>query len=369
MRSSILVQRRNNFDLLRLIAATSVIFTHAFLIAEGDQNRDPLVVLSRNQCATGLVGVFIFFAISGFLVTQSWEQTSSLPRFLAKRALRIYPGFAVCILVLTFGLGAAMTSLRLRDYLGDPGTRDFLAANLTMQLQPNALPGVQFNQFWFGNVMDGPLWSLPLEVALYLMVALLGTARLIRAPVLAGLLVLGVLAVAFDQWIDKTATLGFLGGVLWMLPFFATGMLAYKLRDRGIFNPRLGLLAGAALVFAVLLANALPENALPWDLHRHTFIPTFAVCGCYLALYLAQQPRLPTISAARYGDLSYGLYIYGWPVEQTVSYLWPGARWWALFLLSMAATAAVAYLSWHLVEKRALSLKPSGAARVKPAPA
>ena len=86
------MDRKNNFDALRLIAATSVIFTHAFLIAEGNQNRDPVIVLSQNQCATGLVGVFVFFVISGFLVTQSWEQTNSLPRFLAKRALRIYPG-------------------------------------------------------------------------------------------------------------------------------------------------------------------------------------------------------------------------------------------------------------------------------------
>lgn len=363
------MNRSNNFDMLRLIAATSVIFTHAFLIAEGDQTRDPLVMLSQNQCATGLVGVFVFFALSGFLVTQSWEQTSSLPRFLAKRALRIYPGFAVCILVLTVGLGAVMTSLPLRDYLGNPGTREFLTANLGMQLQPNALPGVLFSQFWFGNVMDGPLWSLPLEVALYLMVALLGTARLIRPPVLAVLLALGVFAVGFDRWIDKVAPLGFLGGVLWMLPFFATGMLVYKLRDRSIFNSRLALLAGAVLVFSVLLANALPEDALPWNLHRHTFIPTFSVCGCYLALYLALHPRLPVISAAHFGDLSYGLYIYGWPVEQTVSYLWPGASWWALFLLSMGITAAVAFLSWHLVEKRALSLKPRGAPRAKPAPA
>ena len=363
------MNRKNNFDTLRLIAATSVIFTHAFLIAEGDQNRDPVVVLSQNQCATGLLGVFVFFAISGFLVTQSWEQTNSLPRFLAKRALRIYPGFAVCVLVLTFGLGATMTNLPLGDYLRDSGTRDFLAANLAMQLQPNALPGVLFNQFWFGHVMDGPLWSLPLEAALYLMVAALGAARLIRFPVLAVLLALGLFAVAFDQWIDKTVTLGFLGGVLWMLSFFATGMIAYKLRERGIFNPRLALLAGAGLLASVLLANALPENALPWNLHRHTFIPVFAVAGCYLALYAALSPSLPVIPAARFGDLSYGLYIYGWPVEQTVSYLRPGASWWQLFLISLIATAAVAFLSWHLVEKRALSLKPRGAATAKPVPA
>jgi len=347
------VDRKNNFDALRLIAATSVIFTHAFLLAEGTQDRDPLVVLTLHQCPAGLVGVFVFFAISGFLVTQSWEQTRSLPRFLAKRALRIYPGLAVCILVLTFGLGAAMTSLPLREYLRDPATRDFLGANLLMHLQPNSLPGVEFSKFWFGTVMDGPLWSLPLEAALYLMVAALGVTRLIRLPVLVVLLVLGLLSLWFDTWIDRNLALGFIGGVGWMLAFFVTGMALYKLRDRGIFNGRLALLAALGIVASVPLQS---------------FIPMFAVFGCYLALYLALHPRLPLIPAARFGDLSYGLYIYGWPVEQTVSYLYPGAGWWELFLMSMIATAGVAFVSWHLVEKQALSFKPRATARAEPVP-
>jgi peptidoglycan/LPS O-acetylase OafA/YrhL len=348
------MDRKNNFDALRLIAATSVIFTHAFLIAEGNQNRDPVVVLSQNQCATGLVGVFVFFVISGFLVTQSWEQTNSLPRFLAKRALRIYPGFAVCILVLTIGLGVVMTTLPLRDYLGDPGTQDFLTANLTMQLQPNALPGVKFSELWFGTVMNGPLWSLPLEAALYLMVAALGISRLIRLPLLVVLMAIGLVSVWFDKWIDKNLTLGFIGGVAWMLPFFVAGMALYKLRDRGIFNGRLALLAVIGVIASVPLQS---------------FIPMFAVCGCYLALYVALHPGLPVIPAARFGDLSYGLYIYGWPVEQTVSYLRPGASWWELFLISMIAAAGVAFISWHLVEKRALRLKPRGSIRTRPVPA
>jgi len=348
------MDRKNNFDALRLIAATSVIFTHAFLLAEGTQDRDPLVVLSLHQCPTGLVGVFVFFAISGFLVTQSWEQTNSLPRFLAKRVLRIYPGLAVCILVLTFGLGAAMTSLPLGDYLRDPRMHEFLGANLLMQLLPNSLPGVEFSKFWFGTVMDGPLWSLPLEASLYLMVAALGLLRGIRLPVLGVLLAVGLFCLWFDKWIDKTVTLGFIGGVAWMLAFFVTGMIAYKLRDRGIFNGRLALLAVVGIVASVPLQS---------------FIPLFAVFGCYLALYAALHPGLPIIPAARFGDLSYGLYIYGWPVEQTISYLRPGASWWELFLISMIATAGVAFVSWHLVEKQALSFKPRGARSAKPVPA
>jgi peptidoglycan/LPS O-acetylase OafA/YrhL len=82
--------------------------------------------------------------------------------------------------------------------------------------------------------------------------------------------------------------------------------------------------------------------------------------------------RLPVIPAARFGDLSYGLYIYGWPVEQAVMWLYGGhAAWWQVFLIAVPATAALAFLSWHLVERPILRLKPGGraaAAGYAPAP-
>ena len=91
--------RYPNFDCLRLAAAISVLFSHAFLIAEGSQKHEPLVMLSGNQGILGLLGVFVFFTMSGFLVTQSFENGPSLRRFLAARLLRIYPGLVVCLLI------------------------------------------------------------------------------------------------------------------------------------------------------------------------------------------------------------------------------------------------------------------------------
>jgi peptidoglycan/LPS O-acetylase OafA/YrhL len=343
------MDRRNNFDALRLLAATSVILTHAFLLADGTQDRDPLVILTLHQCPTGLVGVFVFFAISGFLVTQSWEQTRSLPRFALKRWLRIYPGLAVCILVLAFALGPAITTFPVREYFTDSGTRDFVVDNLLLQTETKYLPGVTFGPLTFNRVIDVPLWTLPLECTLYAMVAALGVARLIRVGVLTVLLGIGVLCIVLQHWVDNVIAGGLISNVLWMLAFFVTGMVVYKLRDR-LLDGRLAILAGVAVVASVPL---------------QAFIPVFAVCGCYLALYAALHPGLPVIPAARFGDLSYGLYIYGWPVQQTIAYLRPGLAWWALFLIPLAVTAGVAFLSWHLVEKRALSLKPRGAERAK----
>ena len=128
------------------------------------------MLISHGQCILGLVGVFVFFIVSGYLVTQSWDQTGSVLRFLAKRGLRIYPAYAACLVLLTFGLGTLTSSLDLRAYLAAGGTWDFLAANLAMQVEHNGLPGVRFTDWPFGTIVDGPLWSLPCEVVLYLMV-------------------------------------------------------------------------------------------------------------------------------------------------------------------------------------------------------
>jgi len=331
--------RRNNFDALRLLAAGAVIFSHAFLLATGEEAQEPLMRLTGGQAILGIVGVFVFFVISGYLVTQSWEETGSLARFAAKRSLRLYPALAACLLVLTFALGPAVTALTAADYFGDASTWDFLGWNLLLHTDQNSLPGVRFTELGIGNIVDGPFWSLPVEVAMYAMVAALGLLRLIRLSVLAGLIALGLVCL----WFDTTRYFEFIGSVGWMLGFFATGMALFKLREGGIVDGRLALLALAALAASVPLG---------------AFIPMFPICGGYLTIYLALHPGIPAIPAARFGDLSYGLYIYGWPVEQTVLYLRPGTSPLTLFAIALPVTAVLALLSWHLLEKRALRLKP-----------
>lgn len=337
------VERHNNFDALRLIAAISVVFSHAFLIGEGRQDIEPLMRLTGGQTIFGVVGVFVFFTISGFLVTQSFEQTRSAPRFAAKRALRIYPGLFVCLLLSAFVLGPFMTSLPLGAYFGDSGTYAYVASNFSMVSPTHTLPGVWFTKWGAGGVIDGPLWTLPCELTMYIMVLALGLLRAIDLRVIAALIILGMGGI----WFDTASSEYFSGGALWLLSFFASGMALYRLRDSGFLNGRIALLACAGLVVSV------PLNA---------FILLFPLFGSYLVIYLAFARWLKPLRAARYGDLSYGLYIYGWPVEQTLVALHGGAMPWAqLFAEALPITAALAFASWHLVEKRALRLKPRSA--------
>src|SRR5712671_6381384 len=136
--------RQNNFDALRLVAAISVIFSHSFLIAEGTQNNEPLILLTGNQSILGLVGVFVFFAISGFLVTQSFEQTGDPLRFLAKRALRIFPGLFVATVLSAFVLAPFVTTLSPSAFLSTPAPWEYVIGNTLLDQTVHELPGVIF---------------------------------------------------------------------------------------------------------------------------------------------------------------------------------------------------------------------------------
>jgi peptidoglycan/LPS O-acetylase OafA/YrhL len=340
-----LTSRRNNFDALRLAAAVSVIFSHSLLIAEGTQKHEWLIRLTGNQCILGLCGVFVFFAISGFLVTQSYEQTGDPLRFLAKRALRIFPGLFVATLLSAFVLAPIVTTLSPGAYFALPQPYLYVFGNTLLNQRVHELPGVMFVNNPAGLEINGSMWTLRCEFLMYLTVLGLGTLRLLKLPTALGMLALGMACLYFPA-------LGVLGGWGWLLAFFAAGMILYKLRNTRIFDGRLALAALAGLVISVKLRQ---------------FIPLFPLFGCYLALWLALTPLLPVISAARFGDLSYGLYIYGWPVEEAVIWLHGGhAAWWQVFGFALPAAAVLAFLSWRLIESPALRLKPGRAPRASP---
>jgi peptidoglycan/LPS O-acetylase OafA/YrhL len=329
--------RDNNFDVLRLVAAGMVIFTHCFFIAEGNEVHEPLVRLSSNQAQLGHVGVFMFFVISGFLVTESYESTGEPLRYLAKRALRIFPGLFAALLVAAFVIGPIVTTLPPWDYLARDQVYAYIVGNTLLNTTTHELPGVLLVNNPVGLEVNGSLWTLRYEFMMYLMVMVLGAVRLLDLRVLLGILALGLAC-------HQVEALGVLDTFGWLLPFFAMGMVMAKLKDRRIFDDRVALAALLGLALTVAFGQ---------------FIALFPLFGGYLTLFLAFDRRLPVLRAARFGDLSYGIYIYAWPVTAMLMYASGGtARWWQLFLLALPLAALAAFLSWHLVEAPALRLKP-----------
>src|SRR5260221_10109217 len=261
------------------------------------------MMLTGGQTILGVVGVFVFFTISGYLVTQSFDTTGSPLVFLAKRALRVFPGLFLCLAVCVFVIGPLVTQLPLADYFARRELYLFVLHNAVLDVDYNRLPGVEFWPGNIGGIVNGPLWSLPCEVLMYLMLFALGVCRLLTLRVGLVLLAIGIGCLWFDTAGDT------LGSAFWLLGFFAAGICCYRLRGTRLFAGHWALLA--------LLGLALSIPA-------RLFLVGFALLGSYLVIYLALNRKLPPVPAARFGDLSYGLYIYGWPIEQCVVYFTGG---------------------------------------------
>jgi peptidoglycan/LPS O-acetylase OafA/YrhL len=334
----VLSPRANNFDALRFFAAASVIFSHAFLVVEGTEGGEWFARLTGGQTILGLAGVFVFFTISGYLVTGSYLSDPSPRRFALKRVLRIFPGLWVNLLLVGLVLGPVVSTLPLAAYLSDGGLAGFFGHNLLLDATDTPLPGVSFSGNQVGRIVNGALWTLRYEVMMYLMVLLLGVCRLLRLWVSLGLLGIGIASIGFEQALTPY---GDLGEWAWLVGFFASGMCLRLLGERWL-DRRLALLAGLGLIVSGWL---------------HLFIMLFPLFGGYLTIYLAMAHTRRLGSFGRYGDLSYGLYIYGWPIEQAVVWAADGRLpWWGVFVIALALAALAAWLSWHGVEQRALRL-------------
>lgn len=327
--------RENNFDVLRLVAAWAVLVSHSFALV-GDP--EPL-----HQFGTSLgnVGVLIFFAVSGLLIRRSWELDPSPRDFWVKRALRLLPGLAVVALVTAFVLGPIVTTARLSTYFSDWETWVYPLRIVAMAPFGAGLPEV-FDNSLYGGAVNGPLWSLPVEVFAYLLLFVLGVSGLlarrgaVTAVALAGL--------AWAGW-WSVATVPSLAAIS-VLAAFALGAAAYTWRDRMLLSHSM-----AAAVLLVCVVSGLGPTPLR--------VITWTIGAVYLSYWFAYAIRPVGRVLTRFGDASYGLYIWAFPVQQTVVLVaGPDVSPWVVIAVSTPIVWALAIASWRLVERPALAHKP-----------
>ncbi len=332
----------NTFDFVRLVAALAVLVSHHYALYGLPQPR-----ILHAETLGGL-GVMVFFSISGFLVARSWQADPNLTRFAVRRLLRIWPAFAVAILLTALVLGPLITSRSVHDYFAHPLLREYFH-NLYFDLR-DRLP-LEFDGSALPAAVNGSLWTIPLELQCYAGLALLGALGLARRrwllPALTGAAAVVVYLVLYPlyagqrlQWSPESAYLVHYG-----LYFFAGASFAVLQIDAQRSRLRWLLLLAWTVAGGCLAAGS-PLLAL-W-----AAVPLTAV-----AVGTASTPGLRR--AGRWGDISYGLYIYAFPVQQTLLALLAGKlSWHVLLVLEVAITAILAWLSWHIIERRALLLKP-----------
>lgn len=297
-----------NFDLMRLVAALLVVVSHTFPLA----GQAPLRIMGVEDL--GALGVAVFFVISGYLVSASYERDPK--SYLFKRILRIAPGL-IASLVVTVGLLAFVTTAPAAEYW--PAAAMYVVRNALLYPATYALPGV-FQDVPMAGVVNGVLWTLRLEFTFYV-VLLLIRARLSLVLALTAICALVTVTMTFTHpdWAqEKLTRVVFLGARSGML-FFAGAAIQLSRRNVPLW------LGGASVVaFPLLGPLALPT----------------AVLG------LARPGKLPA-------DLSYGVYIYAFPLQQMLA-----AQGQLNVLTAVLAVLPFAAASWFLVEKPSLKLKP-----------
>jgi peptidoglycan/LPS O-acetylase OafA/YrhL len=329
----------DNFTILRLALALAVVVSHAASVGTGRHTDEPLHALTGYTL--GEHGVNGFFAVSGFLVAMSWERRGGALPFAAARLLRVFPGLIVAVLVTALLIGGAMTTLGKGDYLASAATWKMIWQTLSTFKSATTLPGV-----FEGNPLRWPIstvWTLRYELMCYAGLLAYGVAGGYRKPWLmlvgAALAALALLALGLRGDIPKGQETAL------RLPLiFFCGSLAWLYRER--IPVSLGVIAG--------ILAALPLAALAFP---PLYKPLLFVGSAYLFLWTAMAPGLSHPRFEPPGDISYGVYLYGWPVQQTLQALFPAVSGWTMLPLALAITCGLATLSWLTVEKPALRLK------------
>ncbi len=345
--AAILPAERNNFGLIRLLAASSVVISHAYVIVGGEAAPEPLEALTGFTLGQHAVNVFFF--TSGLLVAASLARSRSVGDFALARILRIYPGLIVCIGFCALVVGVFATTLSPAQYLTDGAVYVWTVVTASLLYISMPLPGV-FEQSPYPDFVNLPLWTLKYEIACYALLGVAGAVGLLRRE--AGFWsAYAVLVAAYAATLifpDLTFGIVAVGHLLHFAVLFGLGVAAYRLRE--VLPLSWFWLAVCLAVYAAAFSGPLRPLA------------TVLLTG-YATLILAAVPLGVMASPFRRTDLSYGIYIYGWPIQQLVIDNLPHSSIAEVAVVALAAAGFLAFLSWTFVEK------PMLAYRHKPLPA
>jgi len=330
--------RTSGFDYLRIILSISVIIRHSTLISYGPAVDQNIWTGGMDMISHSILP--IFFALSGFLVAGSLDRCPTLISFYGLRTLRIIPALGIEVLLAAIVFGPMLSTLDLMSYVSQPQFRAYFL-NIVGDIH-YLLPGVFTNN---PNPLkvNGQLWTVPYELQCYAALGALvaiGIAK--KRTLLLGVVILGQGLWALEAYHRGAAGAanGATGAVL-VLSFLA-GLLLYLYRDVIVLSRGIFIAAVASCIGLLLLAHG-------------TYL--ISVPAAYITVYLG----LLNPGKVKYlfsGDYSYGIYLYGYPVQQVFASLGPWAHNWYLNLLvCLPVTFIVAYLSWTFVEKPTLALR------------
>lgn len=320
---------KNNFDFIRVLLAFIVFVGHLGALSDSNQ----LTFLTHSPVE---VAVFSFFIVSGFLIARSYERSSSLKSYVKKRISRIVPAYLLVVLLCTVLLSLVST-LPLSDYFGNVQVYKYFFWNsIFMNFMAPSLPGV------FGNeAVNGALWTLKIEMCFYFVVPLIfllfGKNNKYRN---ISLIILYFLSLVFLNYFEMAGKISISKQLPGSLCYFIGGMLGYFYFDQFIKYKNTLFIIAIITVWIDLI------------LHIKLFSP---IMISIIVLYIAYSFKFLN-NFGKYGDFTYGIYIFHFPIIRVFATLGLFANYNPFFMsfLCMLVVIGVGIASWHLYEKKFL---------------
>lgn len=340
--------KSNSFGFIRFFLAMLVMFGHTYGL--GGFGKDPIKIILRGQESSGTLAVYGFFLISGFLVTRSMLSSSNLFAYGLKRALRILPGFWVCLIVTAFVFAPLVYFFEHQSLIGylaynPTNPIHYVRTNFFLLMHEYSIAGL-LSSNPVPYVFDGSLWTLFLEAKTYVMLAIIGVVGLTykKKYIMLGIFLIlwGLILFTFQVTDSPNKFLRLIIDRSFLLyaTYFACGSVFFLFKDKIPFSKYIFLTS--ILVFIIGLSLGFLHQTLPivWPI---------------ILLWLAL--KLPFKHFADLGDFSYGIYIYAFPIQQMASFFHLNREINTYFLLCFGFTMTLAMASWFLIEKPALKLK------------
>jgi len=337
--SQFLQRGHNNLDLIRIACAFFVIYSHSFALSPAPGSNDILYSITLlGYVSFGGVAVKAFFLISGLLVTNSLLGNGNITHYIASRFFRVYPAYLVVIVAFALIIGPWLSSLSAGDYFLSRETRHYIIRTLKFNVQ-YTLPGVFSHNTL--TAVNGSLWTIPMEVKAYLYLLVIYLVSLIFGPykkVFIALISLAVLIEPFTPFKGVLISKSDDPSIYLLYPFFSIGCLLAIAKDK-ITTTSFLMLAVIALLLFFLIKDDLSKTAL------------FYLFSSFLLLYLSSLSFINKINIKN--DISYGIYLWAFPIQQTVASFIIASPY-INILLSAVISSLFAYASFRLIERPAM---------------
>jgi len=335
------VGKDNNFNLLRLLAAFAVLISHSFAML--GQAEPFAASVGKNL---GAMAVDVFFVASGFLVGASLIRSQNIGDYLWARALRIFPALWVMLVLTVLVLGVVFTRLETTVYLSELQTYRYLWKNLFLMSGVEFyLPGL-FEANRLQGIVNGSLWSMIYELSMYVLLLLSWVIYAYLRKVLRAkfAFIAAVIGLALSLWITDQIYVLEHKQLLRFSWFFFIGTAFYLLRNQIRLSMKLMGLIAVLGVIALAISG-------------HQFLMLYYLALPYCLFYLAYIPAGKLRLYNRFGDYSYGVYLYAFPIQQALVLIFPDWSVLALIFVAGSLTLILAICSWHWIEQPALQLR------------